>query len=84
LQNLVIEAAAREHFSALFVTHDLAEAVRVAHRLLVLSASGGGIVDARGIAGRPGGRSDRDIFDIVEAWSRDPAFAELFDGGRSA
>ncbi|MGD9845245.1 MAG: ABC transporter ATP-binding protein [Variibacter sp.] len=82
LQNLVIEAAAREHFSALFVTHDLAEAVRVAHRLLVLSASGGGIVGNRDIAGRPGARSDREIFDIVEEWSRDPVFSELFDGGR--
>jgi len=84
LQDLVIEAAAREHFSALFVTHDLAEAVRVADRLLVLSGGQAGIVAARAIPGRPGGRSDREIFDVVESWSRDPAFAELFDSARSA
>ena len=75
-------AAAREHFSALFVTHDLSEAVRVADRLLVLSEGGTGFVTERRIEGRPGERSDRAIFDLVETWSRDPAFAELFDGER--
>jgi NitT/TauT family transport system ATP-binding protein len=82
LQDLVIAAAAREHFSALFVTHDLSEAVRVADRLLVLSEGGTGFVTERRIEGRPGERSDRAIFDLVETWSRDPAFAELFDGER--
>jgi NitT/TauT family transport system ATP-binding protein len=82
LQDLVIAAAARERFSALFVTHDLSEAVRVADRLLVLSEGGAGFVTERRIEGRPGERSDRAIFDLVETWSRDPAFAELFDGER--
>jgi len=82
LQDLVTAAAAREHFSALFVTHDLAEAVRIAHRLVVLTARGN-LVTARPIAGRPGVRSDRDIFAIVEGWSADPAFAELMDGARA-
>jgi len=82
LQDLVIAAAARERFSALFVTHDLAEAVRIADRLLVLSGRQEGIIADRVIEGRPGTRSDRQIFEIVEAWSRDPAFAELFDGAR--
>jgi NitT/TauT family transport system ATP-binding protein len=82
LQDLVIEAAARERFSALFVTHDLSEAVRVAHRLLVLSGRSGRIAADRVIAGEPGRRSSRDIFDMVEAWSHDPAFSELFAGGR--
>jgi NitT/TauT family transport system ATP-binding protein len=82
LQDLVIAAAARERFSALFVTHDLSEAVRVADRLLVLSEGGTGFVTERRIEGRPGERSDRAIFDLVETWSRDPAFAELFDGER--
>jgi NitT/TauT family transport system ATP-binding protein len=82
LQDLVIAAAAREHFSALFVTHDLSEAVRVADRLVVLSEGGTGFVTNRRIEGRPGDRSDRAIFDMMEAWSRDPAFSELFDGER--
>ncbi|OCK62125.1 ATP-binding cassette domain-containing protein [Bradyrhizobium sp. LMTR 3] len=82
LQDLVIEAAAREHFSALFVTHDLAEAVRVAHRLVVLSGSVEGLAASRVIEGKPGERNDRIVFEMVETWSRDPAFHALFDGER--
>jgi NitT/TauT family transport system ATP-binding protein len=36
----------------------------------------------RVIDGELGERSDRAIFDTIEAWSRDPAFAELFDEER--
>jgi NitT/TauT family transport system ATP-binding protein len=82
LQDLVIASARRENFAALFVTHDLSEAVRVAHRLVMLSGDAGGRVTRRVIDGMPGERSDRAIFEIVDAWSRDPAFRELFDGGR--
>lgn len=82
LQDLVIEASAREHFSALFVTHDLAEAVRVAHRLVVLSGNAEGLIASRVIEGKPGERSDRAVFAIVEAWARDPEFREVFDGER--
>ncbi len=85
LQDLVIAAAARESFSALFVTHDLSEAVRVADRLIVLSAREGGVVAIRQIDGVPGQRSNREIFECVEAWSQERAFAELFgyeDRGR--
>ena len=82
LQDLVVTVSARERLSALFVTHDLSEAVRVAHRLVVLSARDGRVVDERRVAGRPGERSDRFVFETVESWARDPAFAELFDGDR--
>ncbi|WP_322994027.1 ABC transporter ATP-binding protein [Castellaniella sp.] len=82
LQDLVISAARRAHFSALFVTHDLAEAVRVAHRLIVLSAHDGRIIDQRIIEGEPGARDNRSIFDTVEGWSHEPLFAELFDADR--
>jgi NitT/TauT family transport system ATP-binding protein len=82
LQDLVIEAAARERFSALFVTHDLTEAVRVAHRLVALSGDAGGLLIDRPIEGTPGARSDREVFAIVEAWSHDPVFRELFDWTR--
>lgn len=82
LQDLVIAAATREHFSALFVTHDLSEAVRIAHRLVLFSARDGRRLTERAIAGQPGERDERFIFDLVETWSRDPAFADLFDGTR--
>jgi NitT/TauT family transport system ATP-binding protein len=84
LQDLVIEAAGRDRFSALFVTHDLSEAVRVAHRLVVLAGDGGGLIADRPIEGTPGQRSDREVFEIVDAWSRDPLFRELFDGARES
>lgn len=79
LQDLVIAAARRSRFSAIFVTHDLSEAVRVAHRLIVLSGADGRVLDRRAIAGEPGARDSRTIFDTVESWSADPVFAELFD-----
>jgi len=82
LQDLVIEAAARDRFSALFVTHDLSEAVRVAHRIVVLAGGARGVIENRPLDGKPGGRSNSEVFAFVEAWSRDPKFRELFDGAR--
>lgn len=78
LQDLVIAAGARESFSALFVTHDLSEAVRIADRLILLSAREGGVVATRDIEGVPGQRSNREIFELVESWSAEATFAELF------
>lgn len=84
LQDLVIEAAARDRFSALFVTHDLSEAVRIAHRLIVLAEGNRGFVADWPIDGKPGTRSDREVFSIVEKWSENPEFQELFDGTRES
>lgn len=78
LQDLLIAAARVRGFSGLLVTHDLTEAVRVADRLLVLSALDGRIAACHTLPGRPGERSERMVFEQVEAWSRDPVFAELF------
>lgn len=82
LQDLVIAAAGARRFSAIFVTHDLNEAVRIADRLILLSGEDGRMLDNRLIAGQRGSRSDREIFDMVESWSGEPAFAELFDARR--
>lgn len=84
LQDLVIAASAREKFSALFVTHDLAEAARLAHRVVVLSGRQEGIVVEQRLAGLPGKRDDRTVFEMVQAWAEDPAFSDLFDGDRQA
>lgn len=78
LQDLLIRAAGRQHFSTLLVTHDLAEACRVSDRLLVLSGRDGRVLTSRKPQGRPGQRAERDIFEQVEAWSADPVFTELF------
>lgn len=82
LQDLVITASAREKFAALFVTHDLSEAARLAHRILVMSGRDGSIRVDRTIAGTPGARDDRTIFETVQGWMHEPAFAELFDPDR--
>jgi len=84
LQDLVIEATARDGFSALFVTHDLSEAIRVANRVVVLSGRQEGILAERRLEGPPGSRDDRAVFELVQDWMQDPAFADLFDGGREA
>lgn len=80
LQDLVVQLTEGREFSGLFVTHDLSEAVRIADRLAIVSARQKGIAEIRPIPGRPATRDDRTVFDIVESWSRQPPFAELFDG----
>src|SRR5690606_21076390 len=67
LQDLVIASAEAQSFSALFVTHDLAEAVRIADRLILLSGEDGHVLDRRAMEGERGNRSDRAIFDMVDA-----------------
>lgn len=78
LQDQVIAAAQKQRFGALFVTHDLAEAIRVCNRLLVLSGHDGHVVTERIIDGTPGSRSDSEVFAQMSAWACDPEFAELF------
>lgn len=80
MQDLVIGAARVAQFGALFITHDLAEAARIAHRIAVLDAQGDGLRGVRAVPGSPGARSDAAIFATVQDWlARDPAFAHVHD-----
>lgn len=80
MQDLVIEAAGQAHFAALFVTHDLFEAVRIAHRILVLDLAGNGIAGERRLKGEPGGRQDAEIFATVQSLlNHDPLFRHIHD-----
>lgn len=54
MQDLVIEASRALRFAALFITHDLMEAVRIAHRVAVMDAHGRGIAGERAVPGAPG------------------------------
>jgi NitT/TauT family transport system ATP-binding protein len=65
LQDVVIGAVQEASFGALFVTHDLFEAARIAHRIAVMDARGQGIAGERMVDGLPGHRTDRQIFDLV-------------------
>ncbi|ODT97891.1 MAG: nitrate/sulfonate/bicarbonate ABC transporter ATP-binding protein [Rhodospirillales bacterium SCN 65-16] len=80
MQDLVIEASRASRFAALFVTHDLIEAARIAHRIVVLDANGDGIAGERPLPGEPGRRDDRDVFETVQRFLRDdPLFRHIHD-----
>ena len=80
MQDLVIDASAAARFAALFVTHDLMEAARIAHRIVVLDVAGNGIAGERPIPGDPGTREDGAVFDLVQGLLReDPLFQHVHD-----
>ncbi|MFO1333413.1 MAG: ATP-binding cassette domain-containing protein [Rubrivivax sp.] len=80
MQDLVIDAARSTRFAALFVTHDLIEAVRIAHRIVVLDANGRGVVGQRPLPGEPGGRGDREVFEQVQHFLHAaPLFRHIHD-----
>lgn len=80
MQDLVIEAGQAARLSALFVTHDLSEAARIAHRIIVLDANGDGIAGERLLPGAPGFRDDRMVFETVQYFlHEDPIFRHIHD-----
>lgn len=82
MQDLTLAALHEGGVSALFVTHDLAEAARIANRVVILDQAGRGMVANRRLPGLPGHRSEREIFDTVQdLLARDPAFLHLNDVG---
>lgn len=80
MQDLVIEAAMQARFAALFITHDLSEAIRISHRILVLDADGQGIAGERSSPGTPGTRDDQAVFALRQHYlTQDPLFARIDD-----
>ncbi|HYF90134.1 ABC transporter ATP-binding protein [Azospirillum sp.] len=80
MQDLVIESSRATRFGALFITHDLMEAVRIAHRVLVMDVQGRGIAGARTIPGEPGARDDGDLYRLVGGFlADDPLFRHIHD-----
>ncbi len=80
MQDLVIEAASETRFAALFVTHDLAEAARIAQSIAVLDARGRGIAGLRAVPGVAGQRSAREIFELVQHFEHEDAlFRHIHD-----
>lgn len=80
MQDLVIEASRAAHFGALFITHDLMEAVRIAHRVVVMDAHGRGIAGWRTVPGEPGERGDGDLYRLVTGFlADDPLFRHIHD-----
>lgn len=80
MQDLVVAAARETRFGALFITHDLLEAIRIAHRILVLDHAGQGLTGERILDGVPGSRDEEDVFDTMRSFLRtDIAFAHIHD-----
>lgn len=80
MQDLVIAQVAQASFSGLFVTHDLAEAARIAHRVAVLHPDGLGIMGVRHLPGAPGSRDDEAVFALTRRWQHeDPLFRHIHD-----
>ncbi len=85
MQDLVIAAARQARFAGLFVTHDLAEAVRVSDRILVIDERVRGIAGERFISLPESARDDDAVFATVQTYLKeDPLFAHIYDrDGRS-
>ena len=80
MQDLLIGAANTSGFAGLFVTHDLMEAARIAHRIVVLDVNGRGVMGQRLLSGDPGTRSDLEIFTRVQEFLyEDPLFRHIHD-----
>lgn len=80
MQDLVIRACARAGLAGLFITHDLAEAVRVAHRVAVMDTHGAGVLGHRQLPDLPGARSDGQVQDwVLAALTRDALFRHIHD-----
>ncbi|WP_111734561.1 ABC transporter ATP-binding protein [Roseovarius amoyensis] len=80
MQDVAISNCADAGLSGLFITHDLHEAARIAHRVMVLDTYGAGILGDRSLPGRPGSRSDTQVQEwVAAALSRDPLFRHIHD-----
>ena len=80
MQDLVIHAAREAHFAALFITHDLMEAIRIAHRIAVLDVRGKGVAGIRYLPDAPGKRDEDEIFSLRQTYlQEDPLFRHIHD-----
>lgn len=80
MQDLVIETCSGGQLSGLFITHDLHEAVRIAHRIAVLDTRGNGILGERPLNNVLESRSESHIFEWVRnAMRTDPIFRHIDD-----
>ena len=80
MQDIVIDTVAASGRCGLFITHDLTEAVRIAHRIVVLDGNGHGILGSRSVPLVPGTRDDAMVFETVQGMlGHDRLFAHVND-----
>ncbi|MCG6659121.1 ATP-binding cassette domain-containing protein [Halomonas campisalis] len=77
-QALLLDLLARRGIAALMVTHDLTEALRLGHRVVVLSPAPGRIVHEERVTRPFAERDTAFLFEAAGALLRHPAVAESF------
>ena len=77
MQDLVLSLAEARGFGGLFITHDLAEAARLSHRIAVMDRQGKGILGSLTPPALPGARSEAQIFDFTQEARTDPLLHDL-------
>lgn len=77
-QTLLLGLLARRNFASLLVTHDLTEALRLGHRVVVMSPSPGCIVHEQRIERPFAERDTAFLYEAAGALLRQPAVAESF------
>lgn len=84
MQDLVIATLKRERFAGLFITHDVTEAARLAHRIAVLDRHGQSILGTRTVPGQIGSRNDDDLYAFVQSCLREDTLFEGLRPGETA
>lgn len=77
MQDLVLSLAQARSFGGLFITHDLAEAARLSHRIAVMDRQGKGIRGSLTPPDTPGNRSEAQIFEFTQTAHDDPLLHDL-------
>ncbi len=79
LQSLVLDLLTTRHLSALFVTHDLVEAVRMGDELLILSPAPGTVVHHWRQERAPAAREPAYLYETVSNLMRVPSVVQAFN-----
>ncbi|MGE4499774.1 MAG: ABC transporter ATP-binding protein [Hydrogenovibrio sp.] len=79
LQSILIEQVTQHNLSVLFVTHDLTEAIKLSHRILVLGHSPGRVVRQIELTTPLTKRTDHDIHNELRQLLADPCIIDTFE-----
>ena len=78
LQDLVVSLIGERGLTAVFVTHDIAEAVRLSHEIAVLAPAPGRIVHRHALSAAHGERTDERVFRTASELMRCPEVDAAF------
>ena len=79
LQSVVLDACKKENMSVLFITHDLMEAIKLSHTILLLKSDPGEIIARYDIQTPHEMRDDAFVFMKTTEFLEDPLIRETFE-----